>query len=235
MSDVVDTSTDAFSRGQNHSGSVAVAPCGEAAVGTPQGSHGEPKACLSLAAPRTRHRRVGGRYLHHRCARPRATLDQLCPGCADRSVGTLTGHGGLGREHRFEVLDGDHLVVVNNTLGPDAGRVPVLVRGLLVQPRRLAPCPQVAVRWGLTGRPEAPGHPALGLAQFGCATLPLAPWRVFPLNGLGFRRLRPTRPWSPPSAAQHWRSSSAMSRTSPTLTPRPYLPAVASGFSGAFR
>ena len=46
----------------------------------------------------------------------------------------------------------------------------------------------------------------------------------------------PTRTSSRPSAAQPWRSSSAMSRTSATPRAHPYLPmAEARGFSGAFR
>jgi hypothetical protein len=63
-----------------------------------------------------------------------------------------------------------------------------------------------------------------------------APWRVLRLYGLRSPRCGPTRTSSPLPAAQHWRSSNAMSRTSPTPRPRPYLPmAEARGFSGAFR
>jgi hypothetical protein len=60
MANVVNTGTDTFSRGQNHSGGLAVSPCDRSAVRTPEGSDDELGPCLSLAAPRTSHRRRGG-------------------------------------------------------------------------------------------------------------------------------------------------------------------------------
>jgi hypothetical protein len=48
-----------------------------------------------------------------------------------------------------------------------------------------------------------------------------APWRALSLTGLGSGRCGPPGTSSPPSAAQHWRPSNAMSRTSPKRRPRP--------------
>jgi hypothetical protein len=170
MADVVNTAAVTFSGGQSHCGGVAVARCGEPAAGTPEGSPREPQACLSLAAPQTRHRPVHGRHPHHWCPRPRATVDQLCCGCTDRGVSGLARHGGGGQEQRCQDLDGDHLRVVDNTLGPNTGRVLVLAGGLAVQLARLALGPQVALRQDLTASRPAPGRSALGPAQLGCAS-----------------------------------------------------------------
>jgi hypothetical protein len=160
---VVNTAADRFSRGQVHCGSDPV----PSAAGPPEGSDREPQACSSRVRLRTRRRRGVGR-LHSRSVRPRATLDQLCLGWADRGSSTRTPHGGPGPKQRCEVLGGDDLVmvdlmVVDKTLGPDASRVLPVAGGLLVRRRRLAPDPQVAVRPGLPSRPAAsgvspPGH-----------------------------------------------------------------------------
>jgi hypothetical protein len=228
MSDVVYTATDTFCRAQNHCGGVAVSPCGESAVPAPEGSRPQLQSCVSRPAPRAGHRRVGVRDEHRPCPGPRAIFDQLCLGCTYRS--NLTRHGGRGQEQRLVVLDGDHPTSFGNSLGPDSAVVQGLPRALLRQLCALAPGrPQVAVPSPLSARPAASGHPPLGLAQFGGATPSVS--EVGPSGRCG-----PTRTLSPPWAAQHWRSSQAMSRTSPTPRPCPYLPmADAIGFSGAFR
>src|SRR5665811_1599234 len=51
-------STDTFTRGQDHPGSVQVTPYGRTAVRAPEGSVGQVHACLSLPAAGTRHRRI---------------------------------------------------------------------------------------------------------------------------------------------------------------------------------
>jgi hypothetical protein len=48
--------------------------------------------------------------------------------------------------------------------------------------------------------------------------------RVLHLHGLEPGRCGPTRTWSPPLAAQHWRSSNDMSRANATPGPRSYPP-----------
>jgi len=173
VSYVVNTSTDTFSRGQDHSGSVQVSPCGKAAVRAPEGLFGESQACLSLAAPRTRHRRVGGRHQHHRSARPLATFNQLRLGRTDRSISALAGHRGPGQELRFEVLDSDDLVVVDDTLRPDPPRVLVLVRGLAVQLRRSPLGPLVPVRRSLAPGVTT-GHLPLGSSELGRTPPPMS-------------------------------------------------------------
>src|SRR5450631_3394647 len=172
MSYVVNASTDTFSRGQDHSGSVQVSVCGKAAVRAPESPFGQSQACLSLAAPRTRHRRVGGRHQHNRSARPLTTLDQLCLGCADRSIGALAGHRGPGQELRFEVLDSDGLVVVDDSLCPDPAVMLVLVRGFLVQLRGFPLGALVAIRCSGTLLVTS-AHLLLGLRQLGRATPPV--------------------------------------------------------------
>jgi len=67
-----------------------------------------------------------------------------------------------GPKQLCDFLGGDDLVmvdlmVVDNTVSPDASRVLPLAGGLLVRRRRLAPDPQVAVRPGLPSRPAASG------------------------------------------------------------------------------
>jgi hypothetical protein len=174
MSYVVSTSTDTFSRGQNHSGGVQVSPCSESAALAPKSPYTQPKTRLvSRRAPGAGHCCVGGRHQHHRSTRPRATFDQLGLGCTDRSISTLARHRGLGQKSRFQVLDGDGLVVGNHTASPYAGRVLVLVRCLLVQFRRVALGSQVAVGRSLSARPAASTHLPLGLRQLSGATLPV--------------------------------------------------------------
>src|SRR5450759_1517059 len=51
-------STDTFTRGQDHPGSVQVTPYGRTAVRAPEGSVEQVHACLSLPAAGTRHRRI---------------------------------------------------------------------------------------------------------------------------------------------------------------------------------
>jgi REP element-mobilizing transposase RayT len=60
MAHVANTGTDTFSRGQNHSGGVAVWHCDNPHFAHRKGSHDELEACLSVGAPRRRHRRRGG-------------------------------------------------------------------------------------------------------------------------------------------------------------------------------
>jgi hypothetical protein len=227
MSDVVNTAADAVRRAQSQCGGVALSPCGETAGSAPQGSDRQPEACVSRPAPRADHRLVGMRHQHRR-PRPRATSDQARFGCTCRS--TLTRHGGRGQEQRLVALDGDHPTSVDNTLGPGSAVVPGLARALLRQLRRRAPGrPQVALRSLVSAGPAASGHLRSGLDHFGGATPPR-----LEVGQTG--RRGPTRTSSPHWAAQHRRSSQAMSRTSPTPRPRPHLPmAGAMGFSGAFR
>jgi hypothetical protein len=59
MAYVVNTSTDTFSQGQNHSGGVAVSPCGEAAVRTLESSLTEPEVYVSPAARMVERHGVG--------------------------------------------------------------------------------------------------------------------------------------------------------------------------------
>jgi hypothetical protein len=166
MSYVGNTSTDGLSRGQDRRGSFRVAVCGKAAVRAPDGSFRQVKACVSDAAPRTRHCPVGGRHQQHRSARPRATFDQFTFGCAHRGLGTHAGHRGLRQEPGFEALSGDPVMVVDHALGPFPAGVFVLVRALRVQPRRF---PR---GWPVTVRRLS----ASGLS--GCSTAPsMAGWR----------------------------------------------------------
>jgi hypothetical protein len=203
---------------------------------------------------------------------PACPLDQLTLGCTCRAVSGLARHGGLGQAHRREVLDGDHLMVVDNTVGPHPGVVRDANNGVVyrststsrkcgevsppghrrsrrptsqtdhhhVELGRLA-ClsrrgprrPTALTRsWSTAGSTpiHSPGQNHQG--QVGLAV----PWRVLRLYGLCSRRRRPTHSSSPPSAAQHWRSSNTMPRTNTSDTPHPYLPmAEAMGLSGAFR
>src|SRR5664279_4887154 len=90
MSYVVNTSTDTFTRGQDHPGSVPVSGVCEATVPAQEGSFTQSEALLgSHAAQGAGHCRKGGRHQHHRSARSQATLDQFCLRCADSSVGAL--------------------------------------------------------------------------------------------------------------------------------------------------
>ncbi len=174
MSHVVNTSTDTSTRGQDPPGSVRVAPCSETAVRTLEGSFGEPEACLSLAAPRTRHPRVGGRHQHHRSARPRAIFNKLSLGCADRGVSSLAGHRRLREKRGFEVLNRDQLRAVNNGLRPKSGLVGVLALSFLVHFRDVESRHSIAGRLGLASRSHAATHPPLGSAQRGCAAFAMS-------------------------------------------------------------
>jgi hypothetical protein len=235
MSDVVNTAADSFGRGRNHCGGIGVSPC-EPSVATPEVSHGERQESLSLAAPRTRHGPVGGRHLHHRSARPQATVDQLRLGCTCRAVSGLTRHGGLGQEDRPAVLDGDFLMVVNNIFGPNSG-------GLLGSHRGLRRGGRANRRARGGARPRPPGRglrPAVRhpppRQNHHRQVISAAPSRAFRLYGLDSGRCGTTRTSSPLPVAQHWRSSNAMSRTNQTPMPRLYLPvAEARGLSGEFR
>ena len=145
MSYVVGTRMAAFCHGEDHPRSVPVAAGGMPARFAPEGSFTQPGALLvSREARRAGHRGVGGRNQHHRPARPPAASGQFPLGRTDRGVGGLACHRGPGQEQRPEVRHGDHLVVVDDPPGPDAGRVGVLPGGLLVQRRRRAPDPAVS-------------------------------------------------------------------------------------------
>src|SRR5664279_547654 len=77
MSYTVNTSTVAFSRGEDRPRGVPVAVCGMSAGFAPKDSIGEQQACLgSRTTLAARHGGVGGRHQHHRSARPLAVLDQ---------------------------------------------------------------------------------------------------------------------------------------------------------------
>src|SRR5664280_568986 len=77
MAEVVDTCTAPFCRGEDRPGSVRVPALDETAGRAHEGSFGQCEAGLgSRSATRTGHRGVGGRYQHHRSARPHATFDQ---------------------------------------------------------------------------------------------------------------------------------------------------------------
>jgi len=174
MSDVVNTSTDTLSRGQDCPGGIPVPTCLETAGFTPESSHTQPEPRLvSRRAVRAGHRCVGGRHQHHRSARPRAAFDQFPLRRTYRGVRTLAGHRGLRQERRLEILHGDELVVVDHSLGPDSAVVLVLVRGLLVQLRSLTASTLVP-----RGRCGAclvtPTHLPLCLGQLSSATLPVA-------------------------------------------------------------
>jgi len=76
MSNVVSTSTIAFSRGEDRPRSVHVAVCGMPAVHAHEGPFGQPDARLDLATLRAGHGGVGGRNQHHLSTRPLGTFYQ---------------------------------------------------------------------------------------------------------------------------------------------------------------
>ena len=207
MSYVVGTGMAAFCHGEDHPRSVPVAPGGMPARFAPEGSFTQPGALLvSREALRAGHRGVGGRNQHHLPARPLAASGQFPLGRADRGVGGLACHRGLGQEQRPEVRNGDHLVAGHDPPGPDAGRVGVLPGGLLVQLRRLAPGPPVSAGGGLPVRAPPAGLVRWALASSAAITpvptgvmapLPRPRWLAFLLSGdRRFARSRPPDPAS---------------------------------------
>jgi hypothetical protein len=166
----VKTATDALGGGQNHCGAEALSPCGESAAGTTQVWHRQRQACLSVAAPRTRHCPVAGRHQHRRPARP----------------------------------------------------VPRWVRSVAAAP--IAPSADLRASLDLASDPGLRSSTAI---TWWLSTTALAQLRAL-VGCLS------TRTSSPPLANQPWRSSNAMSRTSPTHVPRP-LPVEVRGSSGSAR
>jgi hypothetical protein len=160
MFSVGNTSTEGLSRGQDQPAGVRVAPCGNGAVRAPQGAFRPVEACLSRRAPRTRQGRVGGGHQQRRSPHPRATFDQFACGRAHRGVSTHAGRRGLRQEPGAEALSGDHLIVVEHPVGPSPAGVLVLLRALLVQPRRFPGGWPIPVRrlhaCGLSGCSTAP-------------------------------------------------------------------------------
>ena len=173
MSDVVSTSTDTLCRVQDRPGSVPVAICLESAGLAPEGSFRQVEACLSLAAPRTRHCRAGGRHQHRRPACPRATFDRRTFSCPDRSVSVLGAHHGRGHEPGFGARHRDHLMVVDHVLGPDTSNMGVVQLGFLVRLRGFRLGPPVAVRVRRAFVVSA-AHPRLSLYELGGTPLPVA-------------------------------------------------------------
>jgi len=211
MSDIVGTSTASFCRGEDHSRSVAVPVCGVATVQAPEGPFGQPEARLFLATLRAGHRGIGRRDQHHRPARPQATLNKF-PLCrADRCVGGFARHHGLGQESRPEVLDGDQLMVVNDTPSPKAGRVSVLPRGLLLDLGGFLLGTPVSGRRGLPAWPTPTGHAPLGFGQFGGAAFPVPLVRqvIGRVSGSGNGRDAPVNADPPDTsgAALGWRET----------------------------
>ena len=205
MSYVVSTGMAAFCHGEDHPRSVPVAPGGMPAGFAPEGSFTQPGAQLvSREALRAGHRGVSGRDQHHLPARPLATFGQGPLGRTDRGVSGLACHRGLGQEQRPEVLNGDHLVVVHDPPGPDAGRVGVLPGGLLVQLRRLAPGPPVSAGWGVPALAPPAGHLPLGLGQFGGAAFPVTAVRQV-IGGIGSGGGGSDTPVNADRAAGFWR------------------------------
>jgi hypothetical protein len=172
MSYVVATSTDTFTRGQDRPGGVPVSAWLTSAGLAPEGSHTQPTTRrVAPSAPRTGDRGVDGRHQHHRSARPHGTLEQLPFRCTDRSILALTSHRERGQNFRFEVLHGNHVMVVNHGRSPNTPCVRVLVRGLVMQPRSCAACTPVTARRGTTG--AAPRHLRLGFRQLASTPLPI--------------------------------------------------------------
>ena len=80
MSDVVNTSTGTFSRGQDRPGSVPAPTCLKSAGFAPEGTHTQPETCpVCRRAARAGHRRVGGRHQHHRSAGSRLAAPIAAP------------------------------------------------------------------------------------------------------------------------------------------------------------
>jgi hypothetical protein len=221
VSDIVGTSTASFCRGEDRPRSVAVPVCGVAAVRAVEGPFGQPEARLFLATLRAGHRGIGGRDQHYRPAHPQATLHQLPLRRADRCVGGFARHRGLGQESRPEVLNGDQLMVVNHTPSPQAGRVRVLPRGLLLNPGSFPLGTLVPGRLGLPAR-TPPRHAPLGFGQVGGAAF------AVPLVAHDLTH-------DPPCMASDrhsWRWPNAMPAIS-AIPNRPYLlTAKAVGFPG---
>jgi hypothetical protein len=172
MSYVVATSTDTFTRGQDRPGGVPVSAWLTSAGLAPEGSHTQPTTRrVAPSAPRTGDRGVDGRHQHHRSARPHATLDQSPFRCTDRSILALTSHRERGQNFRFEVLHGNHVMVVNYRRSPSTPCVRVLVRGPSMQRRSCASGAPVTARRGTTG--AAPRHLPLSLGQLASTPLPI--------------------------------------------------------------
>jgi len=178
LSYVVSTSMAALCHGQDYPGSIPVTICSASAGRAHEASFPEREAFLgSRTALSAGHRCIGGRDQHHLPARPLAAIEKFPLGRADRGVSGLTRHRGPGQEQRLEVLDGDHLMVIHNPLGPCPGGVCVLARGFLLQLRSVPPGALVPVRLRLAALPAPPGHFSLRLCQFSGAASPVAPVR----------------------------------------------------------
>ncbi len=167
MSYSLSTSTAPLHRGQNCSGSVAVASCGVSAGRAREDSFGQFESLLgSRETTRTRHCCVGGRHNHHTSACPRSVGDQFTFGLSDSVVGCFTGHRGLEQELGTEVFDRDQLVSGDNVPRPRPGCVLALAGNLLMQPRRLPFRSPVAARACLSRCGFTSGHTALIFSEF---------------------------------------------------------------------
>lgn len=175
MTYVVNTGVAPFCHSQDRPGRVAVPSIGVAAVLASEGSFGELQPLLgSREADGARHRRVGGHDDHHLTSGPHGTLDQFSLRRADRGIGRLSCHRGLGQESRFEVLDSDQLMVRDNTFGPDSGSMSVLSLSLLVELGGMSARYLVTLRRGAVTRSTSTGHAPLLFCQLSRTSAPVA-------------------------------------------------------------
>ncbi len=162
MSHSLSTSQVETNLGQNHFGSVAVAPVGVSAELAHKNSFGAFKWLLgSRRTTRTRHRCVSGRHYHHRSTRPLGKGNQFAFRLPDRVVGCFTRHRGFEQEFGAEVLHGDHLMSGNDFASPLPRRVLALARDFLVNCGGLFLRGRVTVRSCFAGFGFTAGHSAL--------------------------------------------------------------------------
>src|SRR5262249_7348320 len=173
MSGIVGPSTASVCPGEGHPRRLAVPAGGVPAARAVEAPFGQPEARLFLATLRAGHRGAGGRDQYHCPARPPATLNKFPLCCTDRCVGSFACHGGPGQGSRPEVLNGDQLMVVNHTPSPQAGRVRVLPRSLLLNPGSFLLGTPVPGRLGLPAWPTPAGHAPLGFGEAGGAAFPV--------------------------------------------------------------
>ncbi len=134
MSDILDTDVAPFCHGQNHSGSVTVPTGRETATLAPKASLVQFESLDSRETPTARHSRVRGPDHHHPPPGPPGTLGQFTLDRTDRGISGLTRHPGLRQEPRFEILDGDRIMALDNTLGPHPRIMHGFSGGFLRQP-----------------------------------------------------------------------------------------------------
>ena len=170
MSYILDTDVAPFCHGQNHSGSVPVPSVCVAAVLAPEVSLVQFESLGSRETLAARHGRVCGPDHHHLPPGPPSTVDEFPLGRTDRGISSFARHGGLRQELRFEVFDGDQVVVVDNAFGPDPRIMDGSPGGSLRQPGSIlfgfGIAPRLGSRFAVT-----PGHFALRLRRL-CSTAP---------------------------------------------------------------